>query len=540
MLISLTLALLMAQAPTESKLASLEGTVTHAGSQAAIRKAKVSLTAIGFEGGGSAESGDDGKYWFKELKPGRYRLSAEKSGYETTAYGAKKPGDALGQIVRVDAGVSLTGMSIALPKHGVIAGKVLDSDNEPVQKALVMALGNFYNNGKLIRIPRGAVPVMTDDQGAFRIGQLPPGKYIVCAVPMAWLQPTPGEKESKPTTEDFSTTTCYPNVAQMSEATQLEIQDATEVPGIDMRLLRTKTVSVQGRLTGLPTTSGSSVTILNLNTKNSGPIGTALNPRAFIIGGEGKFEFKNVIPGSYILHTLPTGLSSTPFIVKMNVDIGDQPVTDLQVPALTPFEIKAKIQAEPGPNWKMGALRLVLTPVDEINSALAMGTANADGDLTLTSLVPGRYRLQMVGAAGTHYVNEIRIGDQVVEGDEVEISSPKDTLTVSFALAKAEVNGTVVNAKGEPVPGATVGLIPTPRRPFRQKYTSSDQNGALKIPSIAPGEYYVVAFDRVESGALESDEFLKPFLSKMKKVKLDAGGGASVELSVLQASDSKR
>ncbi len=282
------------------------------------------------------------------------------------------------------------------------------------------------------------------------------------------------------------------------------------------------------------------MTILNLNTKNSGPMGTALNPRAFIIGGEGKFEFKNVLPGSYVLHTIPTGLGATPFVVKAEVEIGDQPVTDLQVPALVPFEIKAKVQAEPGPDWKMGSVRLILTPADGITNSLAMGTANADGDLTLANLVPGRYRLQMTGAAGTHYVREIKLGDRVVEGDEVEIGGSKDPLTISFALAKAEVNGAVLNAKGEPVPGAIVGLIPAPRRPFRQKYTNSDQNGALKIPAIAPGDYYVVAFDRVETGAFEDDEFLKPYLSKMKKVHLDAGGSASVELTVLQTSETQR
>ena len=49
-----------AQPANEPKLAKIEGSVSHAGSKTAIRKAKVSLTAIGSEGGGSVETADDG------------------------------------------------------------------------------------------------------------------------------------------------------------------------------------------------------------------------------------------------------------------------------------------------------------------------------------------------------------------------------------------------------------------------------------------------------------------------------------------------
>jgi hypothetical protein len=530
----LPILLFLFQAPGDQKLATLEGTVLHAASKTPIRKAKVTLTPIGGgDANASVETGDDGKFVLKDVQPGRYRINAEKAGYENTAYGARRPGEALGQVLRVDAGGALSRLDIAVPKHGVIAGKVLDADNEPVSRALVIALGNAYVNGRRQRIPRGSVPVMSNDLGEFRIGELPPGKYILCAIPFSFIQPSAEIKESKPRTEEAYASTCYPNLP-MKDATPIEIRDSSEVPGTDVRLTRVKMVSVQGRIAGVPPGAGA-ITILNLNTPNSGPMGNAIHPRALVQTADGRFDFKNVPPGDYVLHTLPTGLGNAPFIVKTNVHVGDQPIENLEVHALAPFEVKAKIVAEPSPELKIGSIRMVLTPADDVTSSLAMGTANAEGDLTLGNLAPGRYRVQFTGLPQTHYVREIRAGDQVAADDEIDIPNATTPVSVHFALGKAEISGVAQDEKGEPVVGAHVGLVPDPRRQFRLRAARTDQNGMFRFANVPPGDYQILALDSVEPGSLQDDEFLKPLRSKMKKVRVDEGGSQSFQLTVLPA-----
>jgi hypothetical protein len=524
------------QAPNEPKLATIEGTITHAASKTPIRKAKVNLTGIGFDGGGNVEAGDDGKFILKDVKPGRYRITAEKAGYESTGYGSKRPQEP-GQVLRVDAGAHLTSIDVAMPKHGVIAGKILDFENEPMPNALVLALTNmYYQRGRRGRIPRGTVPALSNDLGEFRIGQLPPGKYIVCAVPMAFLQPNPNAKESKPTVEDANVTSCFPNVGDMNEATAVEIKDAIEVPGIDVRMGKSKTVTVKGQISGVPAGAGGGVTILNMNRRGAGPIGNATSPRAFVQSAEGKFEFKNVPPGSYVLHTMPTGLGTAAFVVKANVEIGNEPVTDLVVSALVPFEVKAKIVADPGPELKLSSVRVALTPVDEIQSALAMGMANADGNLTLTNVVPGKYRVQFMNLPGTHYVKELRTADHVADADEVEIAGASTHVTISLGAGKGEINGMALNEKGQPYVGAHVAIVPEPPRPYRMRNTRTDQNGAFKLINIPPGEYNLIALEGFEQGGLEDDEYVKPLRAKMKRVKVEEGGNAvTMELRVLPA-----
>lgn len=538
-MISLFVMAMLMQAPAaqEVKPATVEGAVTHAATQTAIRKAKVTLTLIGgSEQTQSVETGDDGKYALKDVKPGRYKLSAEKTGYQASAYGAKMPGEALGQTLRIDAGSALTGMNIALPKQGVIAGKIIDNDGEPVAKALVLALNSIYANGKKVRLPAGTVPVMSNDLGEYRIGQLPPGKFIVCAVLEGSYQPQLNPKDVKTGVEEALTNTCFPSVLTQTEAQSIEIKDSTEVPGIDIRMNKVKTVTFTGSIDGIPA-SASSVTLLSLVPKDAGPIGRAMGARAMLQGADGKFTFKNVPPGSYILQTLPTGLGNVPYVVKSSIEIGDQPIEKVTIQAAAPFEVKGHLTADPSPELKVGAIKIVAVPSDDIVATFAMSSAADNGDFVLGNLVAGRYRVAFTGMPATHYVKELKLGEKTLDSDEAEISNAATPFAVSLGLATAEVGGVVHNDKGEPVPSVNVGLVPVPRKPFRMKMARTDQNGAFRLPNVAPGEYVILSLDQLEPGALEDEEFLKPLMSKAKKVTVRESGPQNLELRVIPAAE---
>ena len=142
-------------------------------------------------------------------------------------------------------------------------------------------------------------------------------------------------------------------------------------------------------------------------------------------------------------------------------------------------------------------------------------------------VISGVGRVQKLGEP----VCEIRAGDNVADGDEVEISDASVKLAFSFGFAKGEVNGTVLDDKGEPAPGAVIGLIPSPRRAFYLRAGRADQNGSFKVSNVPPGEYLVCALARLEAGALEDDEFLKPIRSKMTRIKVeDSAQNVSLKL----------
>ena len=82
-----------------------------------------------------------GRFALAGIAPGRYRLSAERSGFLTTQYGSRGPTKA-GTLLTLEPGQKSSDMAMRLTPHGVIAGRVLDEEGEPVPNANVQVCGS--------------------------------------------------------------------------------------------------------------------------------------------------------------------------------------------------------------------------------------------------------------------------------------------------------------------------------------------------------------------------------------------------------------
>ncbi len=87
----------------------------------------------------------------------------------------------------------------------------------------------------------------------------------------------------------------------------------------------------------------------------------------------------------------------------------------------------------------------------------------------------------------------------------------------------------------QPVPGATVVLVPTERERVDQltyyKTASTDQSGSFTIKNVAPGEYKAYAWDDVESGAYYDPGFVKQVESKGEPVSLRESAKLTLQLT---------
>jgi len=79
-----------------------------------VRRARVVLESDAIDAPRTTMADTDGRYRFAELPPGAYRVRAEKSGYVTLAYGARRFGDP-GAPIAVNAGVTAVA-DISLPR----------------------------------------------------------------------------------------------------------------------------------------------------------------------------------------------------------------------------------------------------------------------------------------------------------------------------------------------------------------------------------------------------------------------------------------
>lgn len=515
----------------QAKPIVVAGKAVHAGTGTALKKAKVTLVPVGADTpAATAETDDEGRYRLETDKPGRYRVRAEKTGYETGLWGAAKTNYAIGRPISLAAGQEMTGIDVQLPKHGVIAGKVLNSENEPVGNAIVLAWASMRQGTREIRVPRGSVPAMSNDLGEFRVSQLPPGKYRVCASPLASIQPSQAAPSTGPMkAEEIDATVCYPNAASLDQGTEVEIQDGAELPGIDLRLPRVKSVAIRGKVNGLPS-GGSGVSVLALTQKGLGNAGMSYSRKTVVDASSGRYEIKGVLPGQYVLHSLPTGLGAAAFLVKAAVEVGDQPLDNFDVSAINPFEVKGTVALPENPPVKLENTRVVLTSEDEIMASVPNAQPGADGTFKLDSMLPGKYRIFVTPIPWQLYVASIKVGEKEFTDGMIEIVSGASPLEVRLGASEASVSGPLMDSDGKAAPGAWALLVPQPRMAFRTRMARADQTGVYRLEAVAPGEYLLLAFDDLDANRTEDEEYLKPHLSRAKRVKVEGSAKQSVEL----------
>jgi hypothetical protein len=119
----------------------------------------------------------DGKFAFKEIDAGQYRLDAERNGYPTQPYGQKVAGG-LGTIVNVAAGQSIKDVTFRLVQGCVVTGRVRDAAGEPIAGLGVSLMRSRYDElGKKTLV--GVNQRDTDDRGEYRFFWVEPGRYYV-------------------------------------------------------------------------------------------------------------------------------------------------------------------------------------------------------------------------------------------------------------------------------------------------------------------------------------------------------------------------
>src|SRR5688572_8993510 len=128
-----------------------------------------------------AKTGQDGKFSFKELKAGKYRLVAARVGgtFYPAEYGQHDVRQR-GLHFPIREGEATKDLKLEMMQTGAIAGRVLDEDGEPMGHILIMALEEQYREGE--RFLNMIQSVATDEHGNYRLYWLAAGSYYVAAV----------------------------------------------------------------------------------------------------------------------------------------------------------------------------------------------------------------------------------------------------------------------------------------------------------------------------------------------------------------------
>jgi len=480
----------------------------------------------------TAESDDQGRFWFAGLDAGKYRLAAERQGFLRQAYGQRKFSGS-GTPLLVGDGQNVKGLVFKLNPQGVITGKVLDEDGEPLAGVQVRAMRYLYSGGKRQWVQVGSG--QTSDIGEYRLPDLQPGRYLVSTNPRNIGRNMPFQ-QNEPLTQTPDMTyaaTYYPSTTDSGAASPVDVGAGGEIRGIDVRLIKTRVWRVRGTVAGAQDAPRRGATQVLLVTAE-GPSNNQLMSMAR--QPEGQFEIRNVPSGSYTLvaHTMAGGQGG--LAASMPVTVTGSHVEGLRLTLAAGADLQGAVKlVDTTAPVELKNLNVMLQPARNAffgGGPPPRGRVGEDLKFTLKSVPPVQYMVNVTGIPNTCYLKSVQFNGRDVPAEGLDMSAG-GPLDVVISAAAAQVDAVVMDGDGKAVGGAVVAVIP--KDGSRPQVMTADDNGILSVKGLKPGDYRLLAWEDVEQGAPYDPDFLRQFEKEGKSVKLDASGHEALQLKAIPA-----
>ena len=502
--------------------ASISGQVVNAVTGGPVRKAQVVLRRGDNPSQPYGAATDAaGHFSVAGVEPGTYRLGAERAGYVRTEYGARRP-NRPGTPFEVSEGQDQAGVVLRLWPQGVITGRVIDDDGDPVATAGVQLVRFYYARGQ--RRVAVSMSSFTNDLGEFRLYGLAAGRYYLRIEHRASTPVVRADAGSSTAALQY-VPVYYPNATDIGSATPIRVAPGSQVEGLQVRLARAPTVQVSGRVTG----AGGRAVVTLYAPDEYGVPGRARN--TLVRGADGAFEISGVLPGNYVAVAVAQGPGRHRRMAAVPVPVGQADVDGVALDLAESVDLPGRVQVEGDAPLKLDSLRLNAAPrVPWGYPATAL--VQADGSFLLAGLDPLDYSVEVTGAPGNYYVKSMRMGQQdALAGGLKGALAASQTLEVVLSPAGGQITGQAFTTRNEPAPGATVVLVPDQHEIWRRySSTSADEHGRFELHGITPGDYHLYAFDDVPAGAWEDPDFLKAVESWGSTLSVHEGGSGDVQV----------
>jgi hypothetical protein len=505
--------------PAGSATTAPSGAVTEATPNGAIRgrifgtngrpliRAQVQLTLA--ESGrslGFASADEEGRYEFTRLAAGDYRLSAGKVGYLVMEYGQRRAFER-GTPLTIADGAVLEKIDVTLPQSGVIAGRLLDENGDPVEGAMVQLFQVRFTDGRKQLVPVNGVAVRTsNDLGRYRLFGIPPGEYIVCAatnltVSRNVTDGVPGYAPSY-----------APGTPNAAEARTITVDLSQEVGDVDITFVPMATATITGDVmnaAGAPL-QPNGMFVLSASHR-SGALATA--PMRGSLNGEGEFQIKNVPPGEYVLQVSgqrPADDAEAEFAAEY-ITVAGRDIGGLHLRTSTGSTITGRISFEgSGERPRPGDVSVTTAPIDfdraPIGGPFGRSQTTRDWTFELRGL-SGLRIIRLVREPPGWMLKATRVNGIDVTDSPLTFGSRAETLDdVEVVLTRqvSTLSGQLTDSRGQPAGGYVVAFSSdrshwgVSSRFVRLARAAAD--GAFSMRGLPAGDYYVLAVDRLLEG----------------------------------------
>jgi len=581
--LTLCLAIRLLSFSQEAGSASVEGIVVKLGTTEPIPGAVVELSKPASNPNTPPEvlkviTGVDGKFAFRNLQAGQYRLVAAQPGgaYTPAQYGQRDPRSP-GTPLTLSLAQPMKDVRLGMAGTGAISGRIYDRNGEPVAYARVLAMQDWYHEGN--RLLNFVQAVQTNDRGEYRLFWLPPGRYYVGVRPedaqsgstttfvntpdrmalyfeeVSTIPPlTRAVVDNEVITETYMLT-FYGGQTDPLKAQPVEVRSNITVPGIDIPLSAgtVRARKIQGTVingaTGQPAPGAYVSALPKIFMANR----VAPNTTA---DASGKFTIRGLTSEGYNLHFRTATGNLFGFLA---IDSGTADLENVALVARPGVPVSGKISFEGrapsdnDPDLPRLQVSIVQDPgIAGVPSPLP-ATPAANGAFTVQNVAPLGWDFEIYVRGplppGT-YVKSIKLGTQDVlnakfypePGDSqrggLHIDGPvEQPLEIVLGTGTGTIEGTAVDDRQQPAPYRTIVLLPDV--PLRHRFdlhrvTTSDTNGKFRLQNITPGSYKLFAFDKIDAGAWEDATVIQSYEGGGRSMRIQENNRETVEVRIVR------
>ena len=428
--------------------------------------------------------------------------------------------------LRGKPGEAASGLRIDLVPTAVIAGKLVDEDGFPVERAQVSALRYQMVNGERKLQPAWSSSTQSDDLGEFRIFSLPAGRYCIRA--------SAGDLANW---DRRYVPEYVPGVLEPTDDSWIEVKAGEERGGVNLRFTKHEGVTVEGHL-AMPT--GVAPGRMQVSLRQDQFAMTGYSGALQVDGGT--FRLTHVPPGTYKLRAQSANFppKAGDFMAEQQLQVGSGDVRDvaLAVREVKPVDVSGTVVLEGG-----GAPRTMMINLFSTTGPNVTVRSNEQGNFNLNGLLPGHYSLVVMAdftqattpgrSRGAYpYPVSAILGEKEVlhAGFDLDGTSP-GSLRITLSTLLYIVTGKLLDQAGNPVSGAVVAL--DSGQPMGQSWIATDGDGAFRLglPSVGDFHIYVVADQGGnQTDLLRDPDFLKAHERDFAPVHIVEGRNAPLVL----------
>lgn len=545
-----TLSAQVPQAPppaTPAGTARLRGHVFAADTGQPLRRAQVRIVAIEIRENRMATTDENGAYEFKEVRAGRYTISASKGNYVNVSYGQQRPNDAPKPLEILD-NQTVERVDLTLPRGSVITGRVVDEFGEPVSEVQIAAQRYQFMQGQRRLVPVGG-SASTNDIGEFRLFGVAPGQYYLSATwrnTLGFNPNGPNGPNGNPSERTAYAPIYFPGTLNANEAQRITLTAGRELNDLVMMLKPVRASRVTGTATGADGKPLSPAFIMVMPSDGGffGPAGTAQ------VRPDGTFTITGLAPGSYALRAQKMGPPGDgPETAMTSITVSGDDVSDLQLIAAKPSALTGRVIVDPAARSSLPAtLTIGVMPMNLVGiPAPPPPPARIAEDMTFaTKSPPGLMRLTLGGgfngSPAGWTIRSIRMNGADVTDAGVDIKPNEDISGIELELTNklTTISGLVKNSRGEVSKDYTTIVFAQDKTRWTagSRYQSAgrpDQDGRFKISGLPEGEYYIIAVDRLEPGQSGDPDFLESVRTRATSFSLREGETRTIDLRLNSA-----